>query len=211
MPQDKKTVRTNRGDKQYTCLGCPLTRNRTAWCFRLCTPDGEGNGRCGRIAPHGLRSRTQLSIEHYNEKIVAAHCEKLEHLYLAAPCNDYFDPGIRVSEGEAEIVIPIQEKLLRSPGVVHPSVCFTALADSALFAVNSIVEKALVVTLGFNMDLTHPISAGELIARGRFLGKSDDRYLAESVLTDPEGQEIARGSGTFVESTLPLSPQIGYR
>jgi uncharacterized protein (TIGR00369 family) len=211
MERDKKPVRTSRGNKQYTCLGCPLTRNRTAWCFRLCTPDEEGNGRCGRIAPHSLRSRTQLSIEHYNEKVILAHCEKLEHLYLAAPCNEYFDPGIRVSEGQAEIVIPIQEKFFHTAGSVHASVCFTAMADSALFAVNSIVEKALVLTVSFNTDLTRPISAGELIAKGRFLGRSDDRYLAESVLTDPEGREIGRGSGAFAESTIPLSPEIGYR
>lgn len=211
MQQEKKTVRTNRGSREYTCLGCPLTRNRTAWCFRLCAPDADGNGRCGRIAPHGLRSRTQLSIERYNEKLVAAHCEKLEHLYLSAPCSEYFDPGIRVSEGQAEIVIPIQEKFVGAGGSVHGSICFTAMADSALFAVNSIVENALVLTVSFHTDFTGPISAGELIARGRFVGRSDERYLAESVLTDPEGREIGRGSGAFAESTIPLSADIGYR
>ncbi|MFC1597463.1 PaaI family thioesterase [Planctomycetota bacterium] len=151
-----------------------------------------------------------MSIEQYNEKLVSAHCEKLEHLYLAAPCNEYFDPGVRISEGQAEIVIPIQEKFFRAAGSVHASIFFTAMADSALFAVNSIVENALVLTVSFNTDLTRPISAGELIARGRFLDKSDDRYLADSVLTDPEGREIGRGSGAFAESTIPLSPEIGY-
>jgi len=151
-----------------------------------------------------------LSIEHYNEKLVAAHCEKLEHLYLAAPCSEYFDPGIRVSEGQAEIVIPIQEKFFRAGGSAHASVCFTAMADSALFAVNSIVENALVLTVSFHTDLTRPISGGDLIARGRFVGRSDERYLAESVLTDSEGREIGRGSGAFAESTIPLSPDIGY-
>jgi len=41
--------------------GCPLTRNRTNWCYRSCEPV-EGRGRCGRIAPHGLLGRTQAAI-----------------------------------------------------------------------------------------------------------------------------------------------------
>jgi acyl-coenzyme A thioesterase PaaI-like protein len=152
-----------------------------------------------------------LSIEKYNQKLVVAHCEKLERLYLAAPCNEYFDPGIRISEGQAEIVLATQDRFLHAAGFVHPSIFYAALVDSALFAVNSLVETALVTTVRFNTDLAHPTSAGEMIARGRFLSKSDDRYLADAVLTDSEGREIARGSGEFAESTVPLSPDIGYR
>ena len=55
--------------KPYTYLGCPLTRNRSAWCFRLCTPDAHKHGRCGRIAPHALKSRIQASIERYNRLV----------------------------------------------------------------------------------------------------------------------------------------------
>ena len=132
MSAERKEVRTNRGPMEYTCLGCPLTRNRSAWCFRLCAPDEQGNGRCGRVAPHGLRGRTQLSIERHGELRLAAHCEKLERMYLAAPCNEYYDPGVRISAGEAEIMIPIQEKFLRVSNEVHTSVCFTALADAAV-------------------------------------------------------------------------------
>ena len=48
-----------------TFLGCPLTRNRTPWCFRLCKPDFRGCGRCGRVAPHSLRGRTENAITGY--------------------------------------------------------------------------------------------------------------------------------------------------
>ena len=44
--------------------GCPLTKNRSAWCYRLCAPV-DGLGVCGRIAPHALRGRTDLAIEKY--------------------------------------------------------------------------------------------------------------------------------------------------
>gem|GEM_PF-6766618 len=49
-------------------LGCPLTRNRTPWCFRLCHPNAAGEGRCGRVAPHALRGRTQICIEHFKKR-----------------------------------------------------------------------------------------------------------------------------------------------
>jgi acyl-coenzyme A thioesterase PaaI-like protein len=210
MQEERKTVRTSMGQKEYRCLGCPLTRNRTAWCFRLCTPDAEGNGRCGRIAPHSLRGRTQLSIEHHSKKLLETHFEKLERLYLAAPCNGYYDPGVRISEGEAEIVIPIQETFYGAAGAVHTSICFTAMADSAALAVNSIVEKALVVTVNFELSSITPFATGELLARSRFLGMSGNHYLAESALTDSNGKEIGRGGGAFMESDILLSSDIGY-
>jgi uncharacterized protein (TIGR00369 family) len=187
-----------------------LTRNRSAWCFRLCAPDEEGNGRCGRLAPHSLRSRLQLSIESHNKKLFEAHCEKLEHMYLTGRHNEYYDSGVRISEGEAEIVIPVQEKFSHAAGAVHDSICYAAMADSAALAVNSIVEKSLVVTVNFSTQLTHPIAADELIAKSRFLGMSENHYLAESVLTDPEGKELGRGNGTFMEGSIPLSHDVGY-
>ncbi len=63
-----RTIRTRRSIKKYTYLGCPMTRNRSAWCFRLCPPDAHGHGRCGRVAPHSLKGRTQLAIEAYNKR-----------------------------------------------------------------------------------------------------------------------------------------------
>lgn len=63
-----KRVRVNKKLKDYTYLGCPLTRNRTPWCFRICSPDAEGSGECGRLAPHSFKSRIQQGIEDYKKK-----------------------------------------------------------------------------------------------------------------------------------------------
>jgi len=68
MNSGKHKIKTIRGIKEYTFLGCPLTNNNTAWCYRICNPDSTGNGHCGRIAPHTLKSITQLSIEAHNKK-----------------------------------------------------------------------------------------------------------------------------------------------
>jgi hypothetical protein len=64
----KAMKRAKKSPPQYTYRGCPLTNNRSAWCFRLCAPDAEGQGRCGRIAPHSLKGRTQLAIAAENKK-----------------------------------------------------------------------------------------------------------------------------------------------
>ncbi len=44
--------------------GCPLTKNRTPWCFRLCTPVA-GQGFCGRVAPHSVTGRTDRALLNY--------------------------------------------------------------------------------------------------------------------------------------------------
>ena len=206
----RRRVRTSNGLKQYTYLGCPLTRNRSPWCFRLCTPDVAGHGHCDRVAPHGFKGRIQLGIENYNKRQLEAHCRKLERMYLAAPCNEFYEPGISVSEYEAEIVIPVQDKFLDAAGSIHDSVCHRAMNDAALFAVSSVVQKALTLGTAFDIRLNRPIATGELIARGRFMGVSDDHFLAEAVLTNKTGEEFGRGNGAFARSEVLLSPDIGY-
>jgi len=63
----KIRTKTYKGLKEHTYLGCAVTRNRTAWCYRICPPDKKGIGRCGRIAPHSLRSTIQVAIEKYKQ------------------------------------------------------------------------------------------------------------------------------------------------
>lgn len=60
-----KIVNIRKGLKEYTYLGCPLTNNRSAWCFRMCKPNTDGTGFCGRVAPHGFKSRIQKGIEEF--------------------------------------------------------------------------------------------------------------------------------------------------
>jgi acyl-coenzyme A thioesterase PaaI-like protein len=211
MATIKRKIRTAGGMKEYTYLGCPLTRNRTPWCFRLCTPAPDGSGKCGRVAPHSFKSRIQKGIADHKQQVQTDHYSKLERMYVAARCNEYYEPGIKVWEGSAEIVIPVQDRFFHAAGTVHGSVYFKALDDAAFFAVNSLVEKFFVLTVGFNSQFTRRISSGVLVARGRYIGRSGGNHVAESVLTDYEGNEIGRGSGTFAESRIRLTPKIGYR
>jgi acyl-coenzyme A thioesterase PaaI-like protein len=193
----KRRVKTSSGLKEYTYLGCPLTRNRSPWCFRLCTPDGEGHGQCGRVAPHAFTGRIQAGIREYNKRQREAHCRKLESMYLAAPCNQYYEPGIRISEGEAEVVIPVQEEFLDATGSVHGSVFHRAMRE-------------LVSSTDFHIQLTGAIAEGELIARGRVIGVAEDHCLAEAVVLDAGGGELGRGTGIFVKTETSPSSELGY-
>jgi len=210
MKTDSQKVRTKKGMKKYTYLGCPLTRNRSAWCYRLCTPDGEGNGRCGRVAPHSFKSRTQIAIEKHNRKLLEAHFEKLEKMYLKAPCNEYYEPGIHISEGAAEIVIPVRKEFHHAAGSPHGAVCYKAMEDAAFFAASSAVDDVLIKTVSFGIQFTGSIDVSELVAKARLVGIDGSHFLAEAVLTNAQGKEIARGNGTYMRGTTELTSDIGY-
>ena len=132
-------------------------------------------------------------------------------MYASAPYNEYYAPILTVSNGLAELVIAIREDFFHSAGSTHGSVYFKALDDAAFFAVNSLVEDALVLTVNFNVYLTRPVSHGKIKATGKVVHASGNVFIAESLLFDIEEREIARGSGSFVKSKIKLSSDIGYR
>jgi acyl-coenzyme A thioesterase PaaI-like protein len=131
-------------------------------------------------------------------------------MYLAAPLNELYDPGVRVQDGEAEIVVPIPETLRLPSGDVAESMYLKMMNDAAVLAVNAIVEDRLVATVRFSVQLTRRVASGDLIARGLVISGSGGQYRAECVLADASGLEIGRGDGTFEAGTTVLSPEIGY-
>ena len=56
-----KLIRSQKNLTTRKQWGCPLTRNRSNWCYRICVPK-DGSGYCGRVAPHGFLGRTQAAI-----------------------------------------------------------------------------------------------------------------------------------------------------
>ena len=138
------------------------------------------------------------------------HYRKLERMYASAPVNEYYAPKMQVSEGRTELIIPVRPDFFHVAGAVHGSVYFKALDDAAFFAVNSLVDDVFVLTVSFTVYLTRPISEGEMKGTGRVVHRSRRLFVAESELVDSDGREIARGSGIFMRSTIPLSPELGY-
>ncbi len=139
------------------------------------------------------------------------HYRRLERMYAAAAVNRYFAPTIHIGEGQAEVVIPVRPDFFHPLGAVHGAVYFKALDDAAFFAVNSLVEDVFVLTVSFTLYMTRPVSEGRLRAVGRVVHRSRSLYIAEAELFDEQDRPVGRGSGTFMRSTVTLSPEIGYR
>lgn len=141
---------------------------------------------------------------------VEEHYRKLERLYLAAPTNVYYRPSIRISEGEAEIVVPVRSDFYHAADAVHGSVYFKVLDDACFFAANSVVTDVLVLTVTFNIYFTRPASEGELRATGKLIHRSRRLFVSEGTLVDASGRQLARGSGSFMRSDIRLDPAAGY-
>ena len=85
------------------------------------------------------------------------------------------------------------------------------LDDAAFYAANTLVTDRFLLTTSFNLHFSRPIRAGEVIAEGRWISGRRRVLVAEASLMDEEGEEIGRGTGTFMRSHIPLSSLPGYR
>jgi uncharacterized protein (TIGR00369 family) len=143
---------------------------------------------------------------------MSEHFRRLERMYASAPINDFFAPRLRISEpGVAELRLTIRRDFHHAAGAAHGAVYFKALDDATFFAANSVVEDVFLLTVSFNVYLTRPVKEGEIVARGRLVSRSKRLYIAEGVIEDERGREIARGSGAFMPSATALTGEIGYR
>lgn len=211
MKIEKRKVKTQTGLKYYTYLGCPLTRNKTAWCYRICKTDEKGHGFCGRIAPHSLKSTIQVGIENYNKKLLTQHRTKLENMYLKSQSNNLLNLGIKISETEIEIVISVAKQICQIDGSIQSTICSKLLQEAAELAVSAKILHTFAITEYFNFHLSNSVAHEQLITRARFLNHSSNQYLVESVIVDSTRTEIARGNGVFVKSNIPLSSDSNYK
>jgi len=139
------------------------------------------------------------------------HFRKLERMYLSALVNQYYAPQIHISQGQAQVSISVRSDFFHAANAVHGAVYFKLLDDSAFFAANSLVEDVFVLTVSYNVYFTRPISEGVMKATGKVVQASRRLIIAESVVVDSDDHEIARGSGTFLRSTIRLAEDIGYK
>ena len=139
------------------------------------------------------------------------HYRKLECMYLNAPVNEYYVPEIHISEGQAQVSIPVRRDFFHAADAVHGAVYFKLLDDSSFFAANSLVEDVFVLTVSYNVYFTHPISEGVMKASGKVVEASRRLIIAESTVVDSNEREIARGSGTFMRSKIKLTEVVGYK
>jgi acyl-coenzyme A thioesterase PaaI-like protein len=84
------------------------------------------------------------------------------------------------------------------------------LDDAAFYAANSLVNDFFLLTTAFNLLLTRPMKEGPVIAEGRWVNGRRRVLVADARLIDSEGEEVARGTGTFMRSRIPLATLSGY-
>jgi uncharacterized protein (TIGR00369 family) len=93
---------------------------------------------------------------------------------------------------------------------LHGTAYFKMLDDAAFYAANSLVPDRFLLTTAFNLLFTRPLRRGPVMAHGRWISGRRRVYVAEASLTDAEGEEVARGTGTFMRSNYALSSLPGY-
>ena len=141
----------------------------------------------------------------------SAHFERLIRMYGSAPINEYFRPTLRFPrEGDAEIELDVRPDFFHAAHAMHGAVYFKALDDATFFAAQSLLTDCFVLTSTFHLCLLRPVTGGHLVARGKVVSRSKRVYIADGVLSNEDGKEVARGTGTFMPSTTVLGPALGY-
>ena len=140
-----------------------------------------------------------------------AHYRALESLYRSAPVNRLFDSRVEIGEGVARIRFVVDETVYHAAGAAHGTLYFKMLDDAAFYACNSLVTDRFLLTTAFNLLFTRPLRSGEVIAEGRWASGRRRVFVGEARLIDSDGEEAARGTGTFMRSHIALSGLPGYR
>jgi len=139
------------------------------------------------------------------------HWRALESLYASAPINALFDSALVVTgEGGARIDFVVDETCYHAAGAAHGTIYFKMLDDAAFYAANTLVTDRFLLTTSFNLHFSRPVRAGKVTAEGRWVSGRRRVLVAESRLVDAEGEEIGRGTGTFMRSRIALSSLAGY-
>ena len=141
-----------------------------------------------------------------------AHFRALETLYRSAPINSGFASELEIVEaGVAGISFEVEERHFHAAGAAHGTLYFKMMDDAAFYACNSRVSDRFLLTTAFNLMFTKPLRPGPAVAEGRWISGKRRVLIGESRLIDCEGEEAARGTGTFMRSNIALAGLDGYR
>jgi len=141
----------------------------------------------------------------------AQHFRALENLYRSAPVNTLFKSDIAIpDEGVSRITFTITEEHFHAAGAAHGTIYFKMLDDAAFYAANTLATDRFLLTTSFNLHFTAPVRTGDVVAEGRWISGRRRVFVADSRLVDASGEEIGRGTGTFMRSRIALSSLPGY-
>lgn len=139
------------------------------------------------------------------------HHRALERLYASAPINQKFASRLEIpGAGISRLTFTVSEDDFHAAGAAHGTIYFKMLDDAAFYAANTLATDRFLLTTSFNLHFTKPVRSGEVVAEGKWVSGRRRVFVAESRLVDAEGDEIGRGTGTFMRSRIPLSSLPGY-
>ncbi|QXQ06413.1 PaaI family thioesterase [Sphingosinicellaceae bacterium] len=139
------------------------------------------------------------------------HFRALERLYAGAPINRAFASTLTVTgPGTTRIEMNATPEHFHAAGAVHGTLYFKVLDDAAFYAANSLVPEVFMLTTAFNILMSRPLREGPIVAEGRWVSGARRVLIAESWLTDASGEEVGRGTGTFMRSRIPLASLADY-
>ena len=142
----------------------------------------------------------------------AAHFRALESLYRSAAINRLFESEIEIAApGFARIRFTVRADTDHAAGAAHGTLYFKMMDDAAFYACNSMVSDRFLLTTAFNLVFTRPLKSGPVVAEGRWVSGRRRVFVGEARLVLPDGEEAARGTGTFMRSHIPLTSLPGYR
>ena len=142
----------------------------------------------------------------------SAHLRGLESLYDSAPINRLFESRLTLADaGQSRIEFNVSNDAFHAAGAAHGTLYFKMLDDAAFYAANGLVTDRFLLTTAFNLHFTRPMREGPMIAEGKWISGKRRVFVAEARIVDSEGEECARGTGTFLRSHIALSGLDGYR
>lgn len=141
-----------------------------------------------------------------------AHFDGLAALYRDAPINALFRSTLEIpAAGVARIAFEVTPESFHAAAAAHGTLYFKMMDDAAFYACNSLVSDRFLLTTAFNLVFTRPMKAGPALAEGRWISGKRRVFVGEARIVLPDGEEVARGTGTFMRSHIPLSGLAGYR
>jgi len=139
------------------------------------------------------------------------HWRALEGLYDSAAINRKFASLLEITqEACARITFDVSPDVFHAAGAAHGTIYFKMLDDAAFYAANTLVTDRFLLTTSFNLQFLRPIREGRVVAEGRWISGRKRVFVAEARLIDGDGEEVGRGTGTFMRSHISLAGLEGY-
>ncbi|AFE06194.1 hypothetical protein COCOR_05105 [Corallococcus coralloides DSM 2259] len=135
-----------------------------------------------------------------------AFYDALMRILPLAPINKLYQPrDLVVRKGEASLEMPVLEQFFNGGHMVHGSTYFKGLDEAAWFAANSLADRFALATTSFTTYIVRAVRKGNLQVRARVISATPNLVVVEADMFNDGDVLVARGSGTFQPTQVPIS------